>query len=51
MEEEIEVEVRNHKDEDVEVQVREFLFRWSNWQILSSSQAYNKEDARPSCSR
>jgi len=46
IEEEIEVEVRNHKDEDVEVQVREFLFRWSNWQILSSSQAYEKEDAR-----
>jgi hypothetical protein len=46
MEEEIEVEVRNHKDEDVEVQVREFLFRWSNWQIVSSSQPFNKEDAR-----
>jgi hypothetical protein len=46
IEEEIEVEVRNHKDEDVEVQVREFLFRWSNWNILSSSQAFNKEDAR-----
>jgi hypothetical protein len=46
MEEEIEVEVRNHKDEDVEVQVREFLFRWSNWQVLSSSMGYSKEDAR-----
>jgi hypothetical protein len=46
MEEEIEVDVRNHKDEDVEVQVREFLFRWTNWQILSSSQTYSKEDAR-----
>jgi hypothetical protein len=46
IEEEIEVEVRNHKDEDVEVQVREFLFRWSGWQVLSSSQAYDKEDAR-----
>jgi len=46
IEEEIEVEVRNHKDEDVEVQVREFLFRWSNWQVQSSSQAYEKEDAR-----
>ncbi|HXC59800.1 MAG TPA: hypothetical protein VN645_10825 [Steroidobacteraceae bacterium] len=46
IEEEIEVEVRNHKDDDVEVQVREFLFRWSNWQVLSSSQAYEKEDAR-----
>jgi hypothetical protein len=28
------------------VQVREFLFRWSNWQILSSSQGFEKEDAR-----
>ena len=46
IEEEIEVEVRNHKDEDVEVQVREFLYRWSGWQVLSSSQAYEKEDAR-----
>jgi hypothetical protein len=46
MEEELEVEVRNHKDEEVEVQVREFLFRWTNWEILSSSQSYNKEDAR-----
>jgi hypothetical protein len=46
IEEEIEVEVRNHKDEDVEVQVREFLFRWTEWKIVSSSQAYNKEDAR-----
>ncbi len=46
IEEEIEVEVRNHKDEDVEVQVREFLFRWSNWQVQSSSQAWNREDAR-----
>jgi len=46
IEEEIEIEVRNHKDEDVEVQVREFLFRWTNWRILSSSQPFEKEDAR-----
>jgi hypothetical protein len=46
IEEEIEIEVRNHKDEDVEVQVREFLFRWSNWNLLSNSQSYIKEDAR-----
>ena len=46
IEEEVEIEVRNHKDEDVEVQVREYLFRWSNWQVLSSTQAYTKEDAR-----
>jgi hypothetical protein len=46
IEEEIEVEVRNHKDEDVEVQVREFMFRWTNWKILSSSLPFTKEDAR-----
>jgi hypothetical protein len=46
IEEEIEVTLRNHKDTDVEVQVREFLFRWSNWQTLSSSQGFEKEDAR-----
>lgn len=45
MEEEVEVELRNHKDEAVEVQVRETLFRWNNWKILSSSQPYMKEDA------
>ena len=46
IEEEIEVELRNHKDEEVEVQVREFLYRWSNWNMLSSSQPFTKEDAR-----
>ncbi len=46
MEEEIQVQLRNHKDQDVEVQVREYLFRWSNWSILSSSQPYRKDDAR-----
>jgi hypothetical protein len=46
IEEEIVVELRNHKDEDVEVQVRENLFRWTNWKILSSTQPYEREDAR-----
>jgi hypothetical protein len=45
MEEEVEVELRNHKDEAVEVQVRENLFRWSVWKIVSSSHPYSKEDA------
>ncbi|MEP7312396.1 MAG: DUF4139 domain-containing protein [Pseudomonadota bacterium] len=44
-EEEIMVELRNHKDEDVEVQVRESLFRWNNWKLLSSSQPWQKDDA------
>ena len=46
MEEEIEVKVRNHKKEAVDVIVKENLYRWTNWQIKSSSQAYEKEDAR-----
>ena len=45
IEEEVEVQLRNHKDEDVEVQVREFLFRWNSWKIVSSSQPFEKEDA------
>jgi hypothetical protein len=46
MEEEITVELRNHKDEAVEVQVREGLYRWARWQVLSSSLPYEKTDAR-----
>jgi len=46
MEEAFEIRVRNHKDEAVEVLVRENLYRWSNWRILSSSLPYEKRDAR-----
>jgi hypothetical protein len=46
MEEAFEIKVRNHKDQPVEVTVRENLFRWSSWSVLSSSAAYEKEDAR-----
>ncbi|MEZ5531693.1 MAG: hypothetical protein R3E69_04865 [Steroidobacteraceae bacterium] len=46
MEEEIEVKVRNHKSEPVDVLVRETLFRWSGWTIVSKSHDYVKEDAR-----
>jgi hypothetical protein len=46
MEEEIEVTLRNHKAEPVEVQVRESLFRGAGWTILSASQPYRKIDAR-----
>lgn len=45
MEEEIEVELRNRKDQPVEVQVRERLYRWSGWKVLSNSQPFEKEDA------
>ncbi len=45
-EEEFTVELRNHKDEAVDVQVLESLYRWTNWRIVSSSIASKKEDAR-----
>jgi len=45
MEEEIEVELRNHKPEAVEVQVHESLFRWAGWTISGNSLPYRKLDA------
>jgi hypothetical protein len=46
MEEEIEVKLRNHKAEPVDVIVKENLYRWSKWQIKMSTQQYEKVDAR-----
>ena len=46
MEEEIEVKLRNHKGEPVEVLVKETMFRWSNWTMKSSSATFEKDDAR-----
>ena len=46
LEEEFEIKVRNHKTQPVEVLVKENLFRWSNWQILSKTHDFTKEDAR-----
>ena len=46
MEEEIEVKLRNHKTQPVDVVVKENLYRWSNWKIVSQSQNFTKEDAR-----
>jgi len=39
-----EIELRNHKDEDVEVEVREPAS--GDWEIVSESQKHKKEDAR-----
>ena len=44
--EDIEIKVRNRKDEPVKVVVKENLYRWSNWKIVASSQEYEKQDAR-----
>jgi len=46
MEEEIEIELRNHKPEAVEVIVKENLFRWVNWEIVESRHDWEKADAR-----
>ncbi|MFO1427049.1 MAG: hypothetical protein U1F11_08755 [Steroidobacteraceae bacterium] len=46
LEEEIEVKLRNHKDQPVEVLVKENLYRWTNWKILTHTLGYTKEDAR-----
>jgi len=45
MEEEFEITVRNHKDEPVAVEIREPLLRAATWNVLTSSQAYRKDDA------
>ncbi len=46
LEEEIEIKLRNHKDEPVTVIVKENLYRWVNWEIVQKSQNYEKVDAR-----
>jgi hypothetical protein len=46
MEEEIEVKVRNQKDEAVTVIVKENMYRWSNWTITKKTHAFDKFDAR-----
>ncbi len=46
MEETIEVKVRNHKTEPVEVLVRETLYRWTTNTIVETTHEYEREDAR-----
>ena len=46
MEETIEVKVRNHKEQPVEVLVKETLYRWTNNDIFESSHQYERQDAR-----
>jgi hypothetical protein len=44
VEETIEITVRNHKSEAVEIQVYEHPWRWSQWEILNSSVPSTKVD-------
>jgi hypothetical protein len=46
MDETIEVKVRNHKQEPVDVLVRETLFRWATNDVVESSHPYERADAR-----
>ncbi|HEY4643234.1 MAG TPA: hypothetical protein VIH68_00785 [Bacteroidota bacterium] len=38
------VKVRNHKDEDVDVEVYEHPWRWSQWEITKNSDVWEKDD-------
>jgi hypothetical protein len=46
IEESYEITLRNHKEEEVEVRVVEHMFRWTEWEILRSTQDYSKLDAQ-----
>ena len=46
MEEDIEVKIRNQKDEPAKVIVKENLYRWSNWSIVKKTNEFEKVDAR-----
>jgi hypothetical protein len=46
MDETIEVKVRNHKTEPVDVLVRETLYRWTTNEIVETTHEYQREDAR-----
>jgi hypothetical protein len=45
MTESFEIRLRNHKDEPVDVLVKETLYRWNNWEIIASNQKWTKYDA------
>ncbi len=49
VEETIDIRVRNHKKEDVEVQVYEHPWRWSQWEIIKSSSDWTKIDQSTLC--
>jgi hypothetical protein len=41
-----EIKIRNHKEESIQVNVAEHLYRWTNWKILESSHKFTKKDAQ-----
>jgi hypothetical protein len=45
-EESFEISLRNHKETDIEVNVVEHMWRYSNWKITDKSQEFSKKDAQ-----
>lgn len=41
-----EIQIRNHKETAVTVNVNEALYRWVNWEIIEASHEFEKLDAR-----
>ena len=46
IEEEIEITLRNHKAQPVDVQVREAMYRWSNWKLLTHSHPFEQDSTQ-----
>lgn len=46
MTEDIEIKLRNRKETPITVIVKENLYRWTNWKILSASHEWQKQDSR-----
>ncbi len=46
IDESFEVSVRNHKKETATVVVREYLYRWSDWEITAKNHDFVKRDAQ-----
>ncbi|MEK6714854.1 MAG: DUF4139 domain-containing protein [Candidatus Omnitrophota bacterium] len=46
VEDSYEISLRNHKESDIEVNVVEHMWRYSNWKIIFNSQDYTKKDAQ-----
>src|SRR5947209_5198599 len=46
LDESIEIKLRNHKKEPVEIRVVEHLFRWTNWDITEKSDSFSKTNAQ-----
>ena len=46
IDESFEISVRNRKKEAATVVVREYLYRWSSWEITAKNHAFDKRDAQ-----